>query len=72
MSKLLLSRDDIRTAVYQYYQNYEPELFRQYDFDVMHFYYEGKHDNLGEIDYVIDERKTVLRRGELTAESEEI
>lgn len=55
MSKLLITRDDIRRAVKQYYNDYEPELFKQFNFDLMHFYHRGIHDNTGDIEYVVEE-----------------
>ena len=56
MSKLLITRDDIQRAVEQYYIDYEPELFKQFNFDIMHFYYKGSHDNISDIEYVVEER----------------
>ena len=56
MSKLLITRDDIRRAVEQYYKDYEPELFKQFNFEIMHFYHRGNHDNIGNIEYIIEER----------------
>lgn len=32
MSQLVLDRDDIERAVKQYYQDYEPELYKKFDF----------------------------------------
>ena len=49
MSKLLITRDDIRRAVEQYYKDYEPELFKQFNFELMYF-------NRENIEYIIEER----------------
>lgn len=59
MSKLLITRDDIRRAVEKYYKYYEPELFKQFNFDIMHFYHRGNHDNIGNIEYIVEERSDV-------------
>ena len=56
MSKLLITRADIRRAVEQYYKDYEPELYNQFNFDLMHFYHRGSHDNIGDIEYVVEEK----------------
>ena len=49
MSKLIITRDDIRRAVEQYYKDYEPELFKKFNFNLMYF-------KIGDIEYVVEEK----------------
>jgi hypothetical protein len=57
MSHLLITEEDIRKAVIQYYKDYEPALVKVFDFDVMHTYIGSVKDNLMTIEFIVEEKK---------------
>ena len=56
MSKLLLTRHDIEKALKQYYSDYEPELYKKYDFENANLYVEDKTVGYLEARFVINEK----------------
>lgn len=57
MSKLLITKKDVRNAVVQYYSDYEPDLFKKFDFETIQTYVGGNKDNLIQIDFEVEEKE---------------
>ena len=55
MSHLLITKADVRKAVVQYFQDYEPELFKKFDFETINWYVDDKKANLERIEAVVEE-----------------
>ncbi len=56
MSNLLITKSDVRKAVVQYFQDYEPELYKKYNFEYIDWYVDDKKANLDRIEAVVNEK----------------
>lgn len=60
MSSLGLDRRDIEKAVKQYYSDYEPDLYKQFDFDNFTLYVDNKRIGYTGFDFTVREREQEL------------
>lgn len=59
MSKTLcLSRHDIEEAVKQYYKDYEPELFKRFNFDDFELYVDNARKGYLGVEFAVRERES--------------
>lgn len=56
MSKLLIDRHDVEKALKQYFHDYEPDLYKKYDFDNAELYFEDKKLGYLGVSFIIEEK----------------
>lgn len=58
MSKLMLTRNDMEAAIRQYYEDYETELYKKYDFENADLYFENKSLGYLGVMFVVNEKES--------------
>ena len=57
MSNLLITKDDIRKAVVTYFQDYESELYKKFDFESIDWYVDDKRSTAYRIEAIVSEKE---------------
>lgn len=53
--KLVITRHEVQKALKQYYSDYEPELYKKFDFDGTEFYFQDKKYGYLDAVFVVEE-----------------
>jgi hypothetical protein len=56
VSKLLITRKDVEIALKQYYQDYENDLYKKYDFEKADLYFEDQKLGYLGVQFIVPEK----------------